>query len=61
MSFGIVSRLDENIKTAIADYSRSAARLGVEVIGDLAFSVLCRGEPSADLGFRLDFSILDTA
>jgi hypothetical protein len=61
MSFGIVNWLGKNIKIAIGDYSRSAARLGLEVIGDRAFSGLIRGEPSADLGFRLDFSILDTA
>jgi hypothetical protein len=53
--------VEQYIKIAIADYSRSAARLGLEVIGDRAFSGLIRGEPSADLGFRLDFSILDTA
>src|SRR5689334_12720361 len=41
-------------------YSRSA-RFGPVEMGGLAFSVRCRSEPSIALGFRLDFSILDTA
>src|ERR1700686_734095 len=45
---------------ANAGYSRSA-RFAPAEAGALPFSGLCRGAPSADLGFRLDFSILDTA
>src|SRR4029077_12308993 len=47
-------------ESANADYSRSA-RFGPVESGALALSGLCRGAPSAALGFRLDFSILDTA
>jgi hypothetical protein len=47
-------------KLTDADYSRSARFRPVET-GVLAFSDLWRGEPSAVFGFRLDFSILDTA
>src|ERR1700688_4390108 len=50
----------QKYESANAGYSRSA-RFGPAETGALAFSGLCRGEPSAALGFRLDFSILDTA
>src|ERR1700676_4899481 len=50
----------QNCESTNGGYSRSA-RFGPAEIGALAFSCLCRDEPSAALGFLLDFSILDTA
>src|ERR1700694_4174564 len=48
----------QKYESANSGYSRSA-RFGPAETGALALSGLCRGAPSAVLGLRLDFSILD--